>query len=125
LREDVDAVTVVLDHPLDAADLPLHPMEPVADPLLVVAVLHHAPIIPLRGTRAGEKPHGSYHCLGMRSFPARRRRVALLGASALVACLLPAAASAHAYLVGSDPPAGARLASSPARVVLRFNEDFV
>jgi copper transport protein len=61
----------------------------------------------------------------MRSFPARRRRVALLAAAALVACLLPAAASAHAYLVGSDPPAGARLASSPARVVLRFNEDFV
>jgi copper transport protein len=60
----------------------------------------------------------------MRS-PRARRRVALLAASALVACLLPAAASAHAYLVGSDPPAGARLASSPARVVLRFNEDFV
>ena len=60
----------------------------------------------------------------MRSARARRR-VALLAASALVACLLPAAASAHAYLVGSDPPAGARLASSPARVVLRFNEDFV
>ena len=61
----------------------------------------------------------------MRHLRARRRRVALLAASALVACLLPAAASAHAYLVGSDPPAGARLASSPARVVLRFNEDFV
>jgi copper transport protein len=56
---------------------------------------------------------------------ARRRRVALLAASALVACLMPATASAHAYLVGSDPPANARLDSSPARVVLRFNEDFV
>jgi copper transport protein len=61
----------------------------------------------------------------MRSFRARRRHVALLAASVLVACLLPAAAGAHAYLVASDPPAGARLASSPARVVLRFNEDFV
>ena len=45
--------------------------------------------------------------------------------SAIVACALPAAANAHAYLVDSDPPAGARLDSSPARVVLRFNEDFV
>jgi copper transport protein len=55
----------------------------------------------------------------------RRRRLALLAVSALVACALPAAARAHAYLVDSDPPAGARLASAPARVVLRFSEDFV
>ena len=55
----------------------------------------------------------------------RRRRGALLAVVALVACVLPAVASAHAYLVGSDPPAGARLASSPPRIVLRFNEDFV
>ena len=55
----------------------------------------------------------------------RRHRGALLAAAALVACALPAAASAHAYLVGSDPPAGARLSSSPPRIVLRFNEDFV
>ena len=56
----------------------------------------------------------------------RRRRGALLAVvAALVACGLPAVANAHAYLVGSDPPAGARLASSPPRIVLRFNEDFV
>jgi copper transport protein len=55
----------------------------------------------------------------------RRHPVALLAVSAIVACALPAAASAHAYLVSSDPPAGARLATSPTQVVLRFNEDFV
>jgi copper transport protein len=55
----------------------------------------------------------------------RRHRVALLAVSAIVACAFPAAATAHAYLVGSDPPAGARLGSAPAHVVLRFNENFV
>jgi len=55
----------------------------------------------------------------------RRRGGALLAVVAVVACTLPAAAHAHAYLVGSDPPAGARLVSSPPRIVLRFNEDFV
>jgi copper transport protein len=55
----------------------------------------------------------------------RRRRGALLAVVVLVACALPASARAHAYLVGSDPPPGARLASAPPRVVLRFNEDFV
>lgn len=62
---------------------------------------------------------------GMAHARGRRRRGALLAVVALVACVLPAVASAHAYLVGSDPPAGARLASSPPRIVLRFNEDFV
>ena len=38
-----------------------------------------------------------------------RHRIALLVVPAIVACALPAVASAHAYLVGSDPPAGARL----------------
>jgi copper transport protein len=61
----------------------------------------------------------------MRHRHGRRLRVALLAVSAIVACAHPAAASAHAYLVSSDPPAGARLATAPAQVVLRFNEDFV
>src|SRR4051794_12139209 len=42
LREDVDAVTVVLDHPLDAAHLSFDPMETLDQRLLVVAVLHVA-----------------------------------------------------------------------------------
>jgi len=54
-----------------------------------------------------------------------RHRIALLVVPAIVACALPAVASAHADLVGSDPPAGARLDSSPARAILRFNEAFV
>jgi copper transport protein len=61
----------------------------------------------------------------MRHPRGRRHRVALLALSAIVACVLPAAARAHAYLVESDPPPGARLATSPAQVVLRFDEDFV
>jgi copper transport protein len=54
-----------------------------------------------------------------------RHRIALLVVPAIVACALPAVASAHAYLVGSDPAAGARLDSSPTRAILRFNEAFV
>ena len=37
-----------------------------------------------------------------------RHRIALLVVPAIVACALPAVASAHAYLVGSDPAGGAR-----------------
>ena len=42
LREDVDAVTIVVDHPLDAADLSFDAMEALDQRLLVVAVLHRA-----------------------------------------------------------------------------------
>ena len=44
LREDVDAVAVVLDHPLDPAHLALDAVEPLDERLLVrgVAVLAHA-----------------------------------------------------------------------------------
>ena len=44
LRQDVDAVAVVLQHPLDPAYLALDPMEPADERVLVggVAVLGHA-----------------------------------------------------------------------------------
>src|SRR3712207_1562241 len=54
-----------------------------------------------------------------------RRLVALLWLSAawmllgLLSCL---PALAHAYLVGSSPPAGSELSTSPEQVRLRFNE---
>src|SRR5207253_11194842 len=61
LGEDVDAVAVVLDHALDAAHLPLDPMQPLHERLLlaVVAVdrlrlgFAHpaAPFLPLRKRR--------------------------------------------------------------------------
>ena len=40
--EDVDAVLVLVHHPLDAADLPLDTAEPVLQVLLVHAVTGHA-----------------------------------------------------------------------------------
>src|SRR4051812_34268534 len=52
------------------------------------------------------------------------RRAALAVAAAAAAVLLSAApAAAHAELVGSDPPAGAVLATAPAEVRLSFDED--
>ncbi len=39
--------------------------------------------------------------------------------------MLPGAASAHAYLIDSDPPAGGRLSSSPKALVMRFSEAYV
>src|SRR5215213_3679358 len=42
LREDVDAVPVVVHHPLDPADLSLDSMQPLRQDRLVVAVLHAA-----------------------------------------------------------------------------------
>ena len=40
LREDVDAVAVLFDHPLDASDLPLDPVKALDQGSLVVAVGH-------------------------------------------------------------------------------------
>jgi hypothetical protein len=48
LRDDVDAVAVVLDHAGEAADLPLDPVEPLETGRL--DILAHAPYIPLPGT---------------------------------------------------------------------------
>ena len=40
LRQDVDAVALLVDHLLDPAHLPLDPAQPLADRVLVVAVGH-------------------------------------------------------------------------------------
>src|SRR5207247_3687711 len=42
LREDVDAVAVVLDHPLDAAHLSLDPVQALDQRFLFVSVLHQS-----------------------------------------------------------------------------------
>src|SRR5438093_8842988 len=56
----------------------------------------------------------------------RRLRLAVLAAAlAAIALALPAVAQAHAFLIRSDPPAGARLAKSPAGLKLFFSERFV
>jgi copper transport protein len=53
----------------------------------------------------------------------RRAGVLLAVLAGVLLALLPAGpASAHTVLVGSDPADGSRLASSPASVTLRFNE---
>src|SRR5262245_40038970 len=49
LGEDVDAVSVVLDHPLQPADLPLDPAQPGQVRLLVSAVAVHTSTIPATG----------------------------------------------------------------------------
>lgn len=48
LRDDVDAVTIVLDHPGKAADLAFDTFEPLEGGRLDIAA--HAPYIPLRGS---------------------------------------------------------------------------
>lgn len=52
----------------------------------------------------------------------RWRTLAAFGLAAAVALLVPAVASAHATLLRSDPPDGALLQQSPARVTLEFSE---
>ncbi|MEJ0019662.1 MAG: CopD family protein [Acetobacteraceae bacterium] len=63
-------------------------------------------------------------CRATERAPAGRR---VLTIRLLIACLLlwtlrPAAASAHAALLSSDPPDGSTLAAPPTGIVLRFNE---
>jgi putative copper export protein/methionine-rich copper-binding protein CopC len=55
-----------------------------------------------------------------RSFASRA--VATLAAAVVLLVLTAAAASAHAELVGSNPPSGATLANPPATVELRFDD---
>lgn len=51
------------------------------------------------------------------------RRLAVVILTALIACALSTGtASAHAELIGSDPPAGARLATMPEQLTLTFSE---
>jgi copper transport protein len=59
--------------------------------------------------------------------PVRRTRrvAACITIACLGAVLLPATASAHATLIGSEPAAGARLSSPPKQIVLRFDEAYV
>lgn len=63
--------------------------------------------------------------IGGRDRRRTRRVVSTLLTATVVAVLLPAAASAHATLIGTDPPAGARLSSPPDQLVLRFDEAYV
>ena len=82
LREDVDAVGVLVDHPLEAAHLPFDPAEAVVNG---ASVCLHAPIIPQRGTavllhfaavssRAGGKAAPPRGAGGERARPPGRRR---------------------------------------------------
>ncbi len=60
--------------------------------------------------------------------PGRQRlaRFALAaGAVFLLAAILPATASAHAFLIRSQPQAGSRLARAPSTMALYFSERFV
>src|SRR5262249_21925049 len=53
LREDVDAVRVVVDHPLYAPHLALDPAQPLADVVLLGGVSRHAPSRWRRGPGPG------------------------------------------------------------------------
>src|SRR6476646_6649116 len=54
LREDVDAVGVLLNHPLDPADLTLDTAKPNEQPILVVVIANHRDLL---GSRRAY-PHG-------------------------------------------------------------------
>src|SRR5579862_9582961 len=54
--------------------------------------------------------------------PRRRRRNVLLGLVAVMALMLPAAASAHAYLIKTFPSAATILDKPPPDVALTFDE---
>src|SRR6185295_11816884 len=54
LREDVDAVAVLLNHPLDPANLTLDPAKPNEQPILVVVIANHRDLL---GSRRAY-PHG-------------------------------------------------------------------
>ncbi|TML67812.1 MAG: hypothetical protein E6G14_11405 [Actinobacteria bacterium] len=53
------------------------------------------------------------------------RLTVLAAALVAITLALPAVAHAHAFLIRSDPPAGARLARAPATLELFFSERFV
>jgi copper transport protein len=55
--------------------------------------------------------------------PTSLLEVRVLAAAMLAALVLPAAASAHATLIRSDPPAGTSLARSPLAVSLDFDDE--
>lgn len=57
--------------------------------------------------------------------PPLRSRLTVLAAACGAAAALPAAASAHAFLVRSVPEAGSRLAKPPTLLRLEFSEPFV
>src|SRR5512138_3725737 len=75
LGEDVDAVTVVLDHPLDATYLALDAAEPAVELLLgggVAAFGCHAPSLPPYGVRVSRHGRGQVHRPGRRGPSAAR-----------------------------------------------------
>ena len=54
-----------------------------------------------------------------------RRRLLLVAAGIVAAASLPSTAQAHAFLVGSNPPAGAHLGVAPTQIVLELSEPYV
>src|SRR5216683_3169165 len=59
-------------------------------------------------------------------YPSRPiRMLSVAGLLAVAALSTPALASAHSFLVRSDPAAGARLTRSPALIAMYFSEPFV
>src|SRR5712691_11617388 len=55
----------------------------------------------------------------------RLHRRVLLCALGVIALTVPVAASAHSFLIRSDPANGARLAAAPKTMTLYFSEPFV
>src|SRR5712691_3487758 len=60
-----------------------------------------------------------------RPSPSVARLITAVGTMAVLAAVLPAAASAHSFLIRSTAAAGARLADSPATLTLDFSEPYV
>jgi copper transport protein len=54
-----------------------------------------------------------------------RARLGLVAAGILLVALLPPSASAHSFLIRSDPSPGSRLVTAPATLTLSYGEPFV
>jgi copper transport protein len=86
--------------------------------------LRHAS--PLSNPHGGPEVEAYDSLMGDRwSLVQGRRHLHAVAAGIVVAASLPSAAQAHAFLVSSTPPAGARLGFAPAQIVLEFSEPYL
>ena len=102
LGQDVDAVPVLLDHPLDPTHLPLDAPQPLADRLLVVAV-RHARTLRKRRSRS-ELVTTKRLENGHRSRPRRSGSGSPATASGIAATLYANAQNRLPLIVASDAP---------------------